>query len=111
MDKYQQADHDWLQCMIRIGQRELFSFENDSVMWTEQIVCLDCLRSIMVWVYSTLKKHRLIEPIESLDKETKNKMWGFVNEVCAGKLEDKQKKIEVAKTFYVIEYFINESKQ
>lgn len=95
--------------MIRIGQRELFSFENDSVVWTDQIVCLNCLRSIMVWVYSTLKQNRIIAPIESLDKETKNKMWGFVNEVCAGKLEDKQKKIEVAKVFYVLEYFINEN--
>lgn len=110
MDKYQQAEYDWLQCMIRIGQRELFSFENDSVVWTEQIVCLNCLRSIMVWVYSTLKQHQVIAPIETLDTATKNKMWGFVNEVCEGKLYEKQKKIEVAKVFYVLEYFINENK-
>lgn len=96
--------------MMRIGQRELFSFENDSVAWSEQIVLFASLRGIMVWVYSTLKQHRLIAPIESLDIETKNKMWGFVNEVCEGKLYGKRNKIEVAKVFYVLEYFINENK-
>ena len=62
----------------------------------------------MVWVYSTLKSAKKITPIESLDKEVKRQMWGFVNEICAGKTSDQKRKIEVAKVFYVIEYFLNQ---
>jgi hypothetical protein len=110
MDKFQRADYDWLLCMMRIGRKETVCFENDSVGYTNQIVDLNCRRGIMVWVYSTLKVAKKVTPIEALEVDVKNKMWAFVNEICAGKEVDKRRKIEIAKVFYVIEYFINENK-
>lgn len=107
MDKYQQAEYDWLQCMIRIGQKETSAFENDSVGYTDQIVSMNCRRGIMVWVYSELKRHDKIKPIENLEPADKKQMWGFIKEICAGKTDDQKRMIEVAKVFYVIEYFIN----
>jgi hypothetical protein len=109
MDKYHQASYDWLLCMERIGRKELACFEEYSVGYTEQIVNFNCRRSIMVWVYNTLKAAKKITPIENLEKEVKQKMWGFVNEICAGKTDDQKRKIEIAKVFYVIEYFMNEN--
>lgn len=94
--------------MERIGRKETVYFEQDNVGYTEQIISLNCRRSIMCWVYSTLKSARKIVAIENLDKEVKKQMWGFVNEICQGKDVDKKRKIEICKTFYVIEYFINE---
>lgn len=110
MDKFQKAEYDWLQRMISIGKKETASFENDSVGYTEQIVGMNCRRGIMVWVYSELKKHGKIAPIESLEPADKKQMWGFIKEICANKTNDQKRMIEVAKTFYVIEYFINENK-
>jgi hypothetical protein len=110
MDKYQKADYDWLQCMMRIGRKETVFFEQDNTGYTEQIVSMNCRRSIMVWVYSTMINAKLLTPIELLDLEVKKQMWGFVNELCAGKEADKKRRIEIAKTFYIIEYFINETK-
>jgi hypothetical protein len=110
MDKYRQLDLDWLACMERIGRKETACFENDSVGYTDQIVGLNCRRGIMVWVYSTMKTAKRIKPIEDLELEDKKKMWAFINEICEGKDVDKQRKIEVIKVFYVIEYFINENK-
>lgn len=109
MDKYQQADNQWLECMERIGRKETAYFDQDNVGYTYQIVELKCRRSIMVWVYSTLKGAKKIKPIEELDRDVKEKMWGFVKEICVGKTDDKKRMIEIAKTFYVIEYYINEN--
>jgi hypothetical protein len=111
MDKFQQADHDWLQCMERIGRKELACFEEYSVGYTDQIVTMTCRRGIMVWVYNTLKAAKKIKPIEELEIEDKKQMWAFINELCAGKTDDRKVKIEVAKVFYVIEYFIKEQNQ
>lgn len=108
MDKYQQADADWLACMERIGRKEMAYFENDNVGYTEEIINLNCRRGIMCWVYSTLKQHKKLVAIEKLEKDVKKQMWAFVLEICAGKNADTKRMIEVAKVFYVIEYFINE---
>lgn len=108
MDKYQQADANWLACMERIGRKELAYFEEDNEGYTWQIVNLNCRRSIMCWVYSTLKQHNKLVPIEKLEKDVKKQMWAFVLEICAGKNADTKRMIEICKTFYVIEYFINE---
>lgn len=110
MDKYQQADFNWLSCMERIGRKETAFFEQDNTGYTEQIIGMNCRRGIMCWVYCTLKSAKKIIPIEELEIEVKNQMWGFVNEICAGKEMDKNRKIEIAKTFYVLEYFLNENK-
>lgn len=110
MDKFQKIDHDWLECMKRIGRKETSFFEQDNIWYTEQLTGKNCRRSIMVWVYSTMKNAKVITAIESLDYDVKQQMWGFVNELCAGKEVDKNKRIEIAKVFYVIEYFINENK-
>jgi len=74
MDKYQQADYNWLQCMERIGRKETAYFEQDNVGYTNQIIELNCRRGIMVWVYATLKQYKKIVPIESLELEDKKQM-------------------------------------
>lgn len=107
-NKYQLADRLWLECMERIGRKEMAYFENDNVGYTEEIVNLNCRRGIMCWVYSELKKHKKLVAIEQLDKDVKKQMWAFVLEICAGKNADTKRMIEICKTFYVIEYFINE---
>lgn len=108
MDKYQKAERDWLSCMERIGRKETVYFENDNVGYTDQIIRLNCRRSIMCWVYSELKKHKKLIPIEQLEPVVKKQMWAFVKEICVGKTDDLKRMTEVAKVFYTIEYFINE---
>jgi len=110
MDKYQQADHDWLECMKRIGRKETAYFEQDNVEYARQIVWYHSRRGIMVWVYSTLQTRKVITAIEDLEQDVKKDMWAFVIELCTGRQVDKKTKIEIAKTFYVIEYFLNENK-
>lgn len=108
MDKFQKADFDWLECMKRIGRKETAYFEEDSEGYTWQIVNLNCRRGIMCWVYSVLKQNKKLVPIENLDRDVKKKMWAFVLEISNGTNADKARLIEICKTFYVIEYFINE---
>jgi len=110
MDKYQQAEQNWLACMERIGRKEAAYFENDNVGYTEEIIMLNCRRSIMCWVYSEMKKHKKIVPIEQLDEEDKKQLWKFTIDICAGRVTEKKKKIEVLKTFYTLEYFLNENR-
>lgn len=108
-NKYQAADRSWLECMMRIGCKETAYFEQDNIGYTNQIIWYKSRRQIVVWVYSTMKVAKVITPIENLEYEVKQQMWGFVNELCAGKDVDKTAKIEIAKTFYVIEYFLKEN--
>lgn len=108
--KYRKADLGWLACMERIGRKEMAYFEDDNEGYTWQIVNLSCRRGIMVWVYSELKKHNKLVAIEMLDKDVKKQMWAFVLEICKGSGADTKRMIEVCKTFYVIEYFLNENK-
>lgn len=108
MDKYELAEYNWLQCMERIGRKETILFEQDNLTYTDSIIQLNCRRSIMCWVYSVLKQHRKLVAIEKLEKEVKKQMWAFVLELCAGKNVDTKRMIEICKTFYVIEYFLNE---
>lgn len=107
-NKYELADRRWLACMERIGRKETYYFEQDNVDYTNQIVELNCRRGIMCWVYSELKRHNKLVPIEQLDKGVKKQMWAFVLEICKGRTADTKRMIEIAKTFYVIEYFLNE---
>jgi len=110
MDIYQQHEQNWLACMERIGRKEAAYFEQDNVGYTEEIVTMNCRRGIMVWVYSEIKKHKKITPIEQLDDADKKQMWNFALEICTGKTDDKKRMIEVLKVFYTIEYFLNENK-
>ncbi len=110
MDKFQQADYNWLQCMMRIGRKETDCFEKDNVGYTDQLFWYHSRRQIMRWVYSTMVAKRKIIPIESLQPEDKKQMWGFINELCVGKEVSKEIRIDIAKIFYIIEYFINEQK-
>jgi len=109
-DKYQKADRGWLECMMRIGRKEMAYFEQDNVGYTDQLFWYHSRRKIMHWVYTTMVTHKKIKPIESLELEDKKQMWGFINELCEGKEVSKEVRIDVAKIFYIIEYFINENK-
>lgn len=94
--------------MERIGRKEAAYFENDNVSYTEEIVTLNCRRGIMCWVYSEMKKHKKIVPIESLEPEDKKHLWKFTIDICADKITDRKSRVEVLKTFYILEYFLNE---
>lgn len=94
--------------MERIGRKEAAYFENDNVSYTEEIITLNCRRSIMCWVYSEMKKHKKIVAIELLDKKDKDELWLFTKDICAGKTSDKKRMVEVLKVFYTLEYFLNE---
>lgn len=94
--------------MFEIGRKETAIFENDSVTYTETVLLSSGRRGIMVWVYCLLRNYKKIVPIEDLDRETKNKMWAFVKEICAGKTNDVQRMKHICMVFYAIEYFINE---
>jgi len=109
-NKYQLADRIWLECMERIGRKETTLFENNNVAYTEDVIVGNCRRHIMCWIYSVLKGHKKLKPIEELEREVKEQMWAFVKEICLNKTNDKKRMIEIAKTFYVIEYFLNENK-
>lgn len=108
MDKYQQLDYDWLQCMMRIGRKETAYFEQNNIEFTDQMMWYSSRRKIMEWVYNTLVTAKKITPIERLDLDVKKQMWGFITEICAGKEVNKQVRIEIAKVFYIIEYFLKE---
>jgi hypothetical protein len=63
----------------------------------------------MRWVYHYLVNKGIIVAIEKLEQKQKEDIWEFVKEVCEGKTTDKVKMLEIAKVFYLMEYFLNES--
>jgi hypothetical protein len=107
-DKYQEAERRWLECMERIGRKETAYFEDNNLGYTEEIIKMGCRRMIMLWVYSELVRNKKLEPVEKLAVDVKTHMWAFIKEICAGKTEDTKRMVELAKVFYVIEYFLNE---
>jgi hypothetical protein len=108
MDKYQQADHDWQECLWKVGRRETEEFEAKSILYTNNLIECNCRRNLMCWIYTALVMYKGVTRIERLDKDVKEKMWLTVKDLCAGRVNDKLKMVEIAKVFYVIEYFLNE---
>lgn len=109
MDKYQQAQHDWYKMMWRIGRKEKDYFEEDNLFYLRSLISSSMRRGIMCWVYSDLCTAKKLPRIESLDREIKEIMWQNAKAICDGKTNDKNILIQVCKTFYVIEYFLNEN--
>jgi hypothetical protein len=107
MDKYQQAHQDWIECLCRIGRKETELFEEDNMKYLDTLTWSGLRRGIMVWVYNDLSRDKKLTRIEDLDQDTKKQMWNTVREMCAGKTDDKKIMIEIAKSFYLIEYFLN----
>lgn len=108
MDKYQKAQHDWEQLMWRIGRDEKDYFEIDNEFYLDSLIRLPSRRSLMCWIYSDLCFAKKIVRMESLDKETKKRMWDNIRAMCDGKTDDKKILIQLCKVFYVIDYFLNE---
>lgn len=108
-DKYQAIDRSWLECMMRIGRKETAYFEHDNIGYTDQMMWYTSRRKIMEWVYNALVTAKKITPIDKLELDVKKQMWGFIAEICAGKEVNKQVRIEIAKVFYTIEYFLKEN--
>ena len=109
MDKYHQASHDWKECLWKIGRKEVQVFEGNNLAYVDNLIFCNCRRHLMVWIYAYLVGCKKTKKIEDLEPEVKKEMWAFEKEICAGKTEDKKRMIEIAKVFYTIEYFINES--
>lgn len=108
MDKYQQIEHDWFELMCKIGRKEKDSFEEDNLFYLRSLISSSMRRGIMCWICSDLCRAGKLARLESLDEETKKQMWQNTLEICDGKLQEKDKLLQVCKTFYVIEYFLNE---
>lgn len=108
MDKYQQAQHDWEQLMWRIGRKEKDFFEEDNLFYLRSLISSSMRRGIMCWVYSDLCTSGKLARLESLGREIKEAMWENTKAICEGRTNDKNVLIQVCKTFYVIEYFLNE---
>lgn len=111
MDKYQQADHNWKELLWRIGRRETEEFESKSILYTNNLIECNARRELMCWIYRSLVCYKNLIPIEKLDSDVKQKMWLTVKDLCAGRVEDKKKMVDIARVFYVIEYFLNEQYQ
>jgi len=98
----------WLEAVWRVARKELSVFEGNNLGYTEDLIFCNARRHFMVWIYNYLVGSKKAPKIEDLEKEVRTEMWAFVREVCAGKTKDKARMIEIAKVFYVLEYFINE---
>jgi len=107
-NKYQKADKDWHECMLRVGRGQTQFFEQHNVEYTEVLIHTNCTRSLMKWIYQHLVGRKMLVPIEKLDSDVKAKMWAFVKEICAGKINDVEKMKDIARVFYTIEYFLNQ---
>jgi len=94
--------------MWELGRKHVRDFENNNIAFTESVIMLTGTRKLLVWIYCLLVNYGKLTAIELLEKEVKEKMWIFVKDVCSGKTDDIQRMKEIAKAFYVIEFFINE---
>lgn len=108
MDKLQQYAEDWKRIWMKCGRNETAVFESNNIAYTNELITCEARKNLMVWIYYLLRNFKYIKPIEELDDDTKRQMWGFVNEVCAGKTNDPKRKKHIAMVFYAIEYFLNE---
>lgn len=96
------------QIMLDFGRKQAALFENDNVAYTEALLRLTGSRKAMVWLYDILRNYKYLVPIEDLEKDVKEKMWLTVKDICSGRVEDKDKLVEMCKSFYALEYFLNE---
>jgi hypothetical protein len=96
------------QIMLDFGRKQAELFEKDNIAYTEALLRLTGSRKMMVWLYDILKNYKYLVPIEDLEKEAKEKMWLTVKDICNGRLEDKEKAIQMCKAFYALEYFLNQ---
>jgi len=106
MDKYQEADHRWKELLWKIGRRETEEFEAKSMLYTDNLIECNARRELMLWIYRALIMYKGLTKVEDLETEVKQKMWLTVKDLCAGRVEDKQKLIDICKVFYAIEYFL-----
>lgn len=96
------------QIMLDFGRKQAALFEKDNISYTDSLLILSGSRRMMVWLYGILCNYKYLTPIEQLEKEEKEKMWLTVKDICSGRLEDKDKLVEMCKAFYALEYFLNE---
>lgn len=96
------------QIMLDFGRKQAVLFENDNISYTEALLRLTGSRKAMVWLYCVLRNNKYIVPIEDLELDVKQKMWLTVKDICSGRVEDKDKLVEMCKAFYALEYFLNQ---
>lgn len=110
-NKYIEYAKWWESIWMTCGRKETAVFESNNLAYTEELIIGNARRNLMIWIYCLLRNYKKIKPIEELDQSEKQQIWAFVKEVCLGKTSDKKIMIGIAKTFYVIEYFLNEKIQ
>lgn len=108
MDRHLQITHEWKEAVWRIARKEVGVFEGNNLAYVDNLIYCNCRRHLMVWIYAYLVGNKKAPRIEDLEPEVKKEMKAFVIEICTGKTNDLNKMVEIAKTFYVIEYFLNE---
>jgi len=107
VDKYQQIDEIWHQCMMSVGRKQTQWFEENNQNYVDVLIYTNCSRMLMRWIYHHLVNRKMLVPIEKLDRDVKEKMWAFIKEICSGKTDDLEKMKDIARVFYTIEYFLN----
>lgn len=109
VERYNEWHKGWIKTCLRIGREQTGQFENACEAYVTDLIEFNPRRQVMMWIYHDLVKEKLLLPIESYDQQTKNRMWATVRELIAGRTNDKNKMVEIAKAMYLIEYFINEN--
>lgn len=108
-DIYAEADEKWHQVMVKVGRAESQRFATNPESYTDILITAESVRLLMRWIYHHMVSRKKIKPIEQYSQEERQEIWDLVLEKCKAKCQDKQKLIEVAKVFCLIEYFLNEN--
>lgn len=111
VERYYEWHKGWIKTILRIGREQTDQFENASEAYVTDLIEFEPRRKMMMWIYHDLVKEKRLLPVEEYDKETKTRMWLIIKEMVNGRTDDKRKIIEIVKTMYLIEYFINEYNQ
>jgi hypothetical protein len=98
------------QLLIDIGNKQKESFQKYNVGYMSALVNGKSPKGLMKWVYDILVSEKLLIKLELQPYEKRKSIWtdtlDFIKQFANQELT-KEEKIELAKSFYAIEYFLN----
>lgn len=108
-DPFVQADLSWKEKIMDIGRKETAVFESNNLAYTNELIKYNCRRDLMKWIYIDVCNYKKLSKIEDLPQDEKEALWSFVKDVCKGQTADVERMKDIARVFYIIEYFLNEN--